>query len=199
MPRPPGGSTAHCSASRAVRSSSRSAASRSGPARSSADLRHLLARLQVALRGPPVDVPHVERHQPPCRIEHVGGGRVEGVDVPDRVAQHHRHVLSRRRTGASPAPATGRRGRGGARPRAPAGRGRTPRARRPGARRRDRRARRPGPGPPGSRGRAARSGRSRAPRPSAASSPVHPACRADGWRWSAGTATASRRRPWRGR
>ena len=51
---------------------------------------HLLARLQVALGGAPVDVPRVERDQPAGRVQHVGGRRVQGVDVPDGVAQHDR-------------------------------------------------------------------------------------------------------------
>ena len=147
------------------------------------DVGHLLARLQVALGGAPVDVPRVERDQPAGGVQHVGGRGVEGVDVADGVAEHHRHAL----LGGEPEhrlrPRTGRPARGGGRPRAPAGRDRTPPARCRDGRRRGRRGRRPAPGPPGSRARAARSARWRARRPSPASSPAPRGCRADGWRW----------------
>ena len=102
------------------------------------DLGHLLARLQVALGGAPVDVPHVERDQPAGRVQHVGGRARRGRRRSGRRCSAPPARPARRRTGASPGPATGRPGRGGGRPRAPAGPGRRPPARCRGGRRRDR-------------------------------------------------------------
>ena len=60
---------------------------------------HLLAGLEKPLGVAPVDVTHVERHQPPGGVEDVDGHGVGAVGVADGVAEHHPGAGGRRQAG----------------------------------------------------------------------------------------------------
>ena len=56
-------------------------------------LRHLFGALQERLAIACTNVPGIQRHQPPGRVEHISGAHVIGLEIPDRVGEHRGHLV----------------------------------------------------------------------------------------------------------